>query len=213
MERITKGMGIGAYLDGVISETLKTNLHHKALEEKEKQVSFSSKNSKSGGDSGSQSSDSGGDNDHDGDDEKRDFDSMDDDKSKTMSGDEESLKDEPKVDDVIDKLNSLRSGKSFKDTIVKQRFEEYFNSLSKAEKTAMYAFFKGTAQIVTGDVSGEQATDPEDDADVTMHKGPHVQKKQVKPNVIKKPLPSPEQKSAPKSGAEDTSAPIQVKKK
>ena len=40
------------------------------------------------------------------------------------------------VDDVIDKLNSIRSGKSFKDDAIKKSFEEYFNKIDQAEKIA-----------------------------------------------------------------------------
>ena len=196
-----RGMSIGAHLDDVISETLKQSLHQKALDEKEKQVSLTPKN---------QNNDSGGD-----DDEKRDFDAMKE-PSKTMTDDKESMqKGNIQLDDVVEKLNTIRSGKSFKDSLVTQRFEEYFGSLSDAEKVAMFSFLKGIAQIVTGETEPEQASQPSDKpADVQMKKGPDKQQKQVKPNVIKKaPEPGSTVEKPKKTSGEDTSAPITVKKR
>jgi hypothetical protein len=184
MKKIESGLELGRYLDNVISETMKQALYNKALEEKDKQHG----------------------------DEETNFDSM---QSKTGQDDGgEGAVAEVSLDAVVDRLNSIRSGKSFKDSLIQQRFEEYFKSLSEAERAAMFSFLKGIAQIVTGDLDAKQADEPSKD-NVTMHKGPDMQRKKVDPNVIKKP--SPPENDKPKvdkgSGDEDTRAPIQVKKR
>ena len=125
--------------------------------------------------------------------------------------DKETLeKGEVDVDDVIEKMNSIRSGRSFKDEVVKSNMEQYVDSLSKAEKTALLAFLKAISQIVFGELPAAQAIDPsEKPSDVKMEKGASAQKKTIKPNVIKAQMPQPE-KEAP---AEDTSAPVPISPK
>lgn len=198
--KIEKGVELGAYLDNLISETIKTNINTKTLEEKDKQTALSG--------------DSKGDDDDDSSDANFD-DIKKNQASKTMSDDSDALKGNVKLDDIVNKLNTIRSGKSFKDSVVTQRFNEYFESLSEAEQTAMFAFLKGIAQIVTGEIEPEQAAEPSDDpSNVKMTKGNQDQKKTIKPNVIKTPAPAPGAKPS-KSGVEDTSAPkpIQAKKR
>lgn len=121
--------------------------------------------------------------------------------SKTMaSGDVTS-------DDIVEKLNTIRSGKSFKDAAIKSSLDKYIGELSTAEKTAMFTFLKGLAQIVTGEVEPEAAVEPSDDpAKVKMEKKPSAGKRVV----VKKPVVVKNKPSAPraeKSSVEDTSAP------
>lgn len=183
--RLSTGGSLRAFLNNVISEGVKSALAHKALTEKEKQDQLGSGGS---GDSNSSGdgvddlfgggSDAGGDGEDDGDS----------DSSKTGDDETEKLEDsevEPK--DIVDKLNSIRSGKSFKDDHVKAAMEEYLGSLSKTERVALFAFAKGIAQIVTGEIPAQQAEDPsKDPSDVKMQKGDGPQKVVHKtPNVIK----------------------------
>jgi hypothetical protein len=206
------GVSLGAFLDGVIQETVKSALYQKALQEKEKQAKASAAPTQGGADnSGSTGGDdtdlfgvgdSGGDEGAEGvGDDATTSKTMDDETEKLKQGDVE-----PK--DVIDKLNAIRSGKSFKDDNVSAAMDEYVGSLSKAEKTALLAFLKGIAQIVTGEVPGQQAVEPEDDpAQVSMKKGPEKQKtKHIEPNVIKAAMP----KTKAKTGTEDTSGPVPI---
>ena len=73
---------------------------------------------------------------------------------------------------IIEKLNTIRSGKSFKDSSIKAEMEEYLNDLSKEEKTALFAFLKAISQIVTGEVDAENVVDPgEPPADLSIQKG------------------------------------------
>ena len=130
--------------------------------------------------------------------------------SKTQDAEKEKLKSgeiEPK--DIVDKLNTIRSGKSFKDSQISSKLDEYVKSLSKAEKTALLAFLKGLSQIVTGEIEPEKAVDPSDNpSDVEMKKdlsGPT--KRTIKPTVIKAPE---KEKADKKPSSEDTSGPVPI---
>lgn len=120
------------------------------------------------------------------------------------------------ADEVIEKLNTIRAGKSFKDEKIKSAMELYVNDLDDAEKTALFAFLKGIAQIVGGEVEGKEAIEPSDKpANVTMEKKPSSQKVTIKPNVIKKPSGDEKSKERASKSPEDTTppAPIVAKKK
>lgn len=129
--------------------------------------------------------------------------------SATGKDDQEALKGAVDSDMIVEKINTLRSGKSLNDANIRNKFDQYFNSLSDAEKTAMFAFFKGVAQIVTGEVPAEQAIEPSDSpANVKMQKGPNKQEKHIQPNVIKK-VAEP-QSNVKSAGAENTAPPQRV---
>lgn len=127
---------------------------------------------------------------------------------------------EVETNDVISQLNSIRAGRSFKDSAVAGPMEAYIDKLDAAEKTALYAFLSGLAQIVTGQVSGETATDPSDHpADVEMKKQAAAQPgsnsprtKSVKPNVVgkKQPQQSAASRPKPRSSVEDTTSPTPI---
>ena len=120
------------------------------------------------------------------------------------------------ADEVIEKLNTIRAGKSFKDQNIKTAMESYVSDLDGAEKTALFAFLKGIAQIVGGEVEGKEALEPSDKpANVKMEKKPSSQKVTIKPNVIKKPSAGEKPKEKASKSPEDTTppAPIVAKKK
>jgi hypothetical protein len=120
------------------------------------------------------------------------------------------------ADEVIEKLNTIRAGKSFKDQNIKTAMESYVSDLDDAEKTALFAFLKGIAQIVGGEVKGKEALEPSDKpANVKMEKKPSSQKVTIKPNVIKKPSAGEKPKERASKSPEDTTppAPIVAKKK
>lgn len=204
---LNTGTSLATFLDGVFAEGIKSAYHQRALQEKEKQSQASDGSTDNSGD------DDGGDTDlfsgdGSGDDGGGDQQQQSPPPSKTMDADAEHLKQgnvEPK--DVIDKLNAIRSGKSFKDDRVGAAMDEYVGSLSKAEKVALLAFLKGIAQIVTGEVGGQQADSPDSHpADVEMEKGKKQATKHITPNVIKGVAP----KQKPKGNAEDTSGPVPI---
>lgn len=109
---------------------------------------------------------------------------------------------------VVEKLNSIRSGRSFKDENISAQMQQYFNDLNDNEKLALYAFSKGIAQIVTGDIQGNVAADPSQaNPKVEMtDQGSMKNVRHVKPNIIKKvAAPAPAQ-----AGVENTSAPTPI---
>lgn len=192
----SKVLSLSAAIDAVIQESLKQSLYQNAVDEKEKQKSML----------GEEDEDLFGDakTDDKGDEEKPTS-------SKTADAEKDKLKKgEIETKDVIEKLNSIRGGKSFKDEEISAKLDEYVGSLSKAEKVALLAFLKGLAQIVTGEVEAETATNPADpEPDVKMQKGKEGEKqtKSIKPNVIKTPE---KEKTEKKPSSEDTSAPVPI---
>jgi hypothetical protein len=185
---------VGTVLDNLFEETIKAGMSKATMNEKEKQDEKSDELSLFGDDEGG------------GEEESQEPQEP----SKTVDDSEQNLKGEtPEIDDVVEKLNTIRSGRSLKDDEVMQKFEEYYESLKGAEKTALFAFLEGIGQIVTGDLPAHQATDPEEDGGVKMHKGKKIQKVSIKPNVIQKP--SPPEAKVTSSETEDTTPPAPVK--
>ena len=64
------------------------------------------------------------------------------------------------VDDIVDKLNMLRSGKSTKDNEVRDQLASYWDGLQPGEKQSLYAYLTGLTQIMTAGAVGADATDP-----------------------------------------------------
>ena len=185
---IKTGKSLTKTIDTIIKESIKSQLYKNAVDEKERQQDLLGEE----------------------DDDLFDDDSKKDDaSSKTQDDEKEKLKKgEITADDVVSKLNAIRSGRSFKDEAIAAKLDEYVNSLSKPEKTALFAFLKGLAQVVTGEIEPEAATDPSDaPAKVKMQKGDVEQKKSVKPNVIKVPAKKETEKKASK---EDTTGPVPI---
>lgn len=81
------------------------------------------------------------------------------------------------VDDVIDKLNIVRSGKSTKDSDVKRELEEYVAQFTEEEKTALLAFLEGMGQILTSGIDSSVANDPQDPYALQVQKIPGVEPK------------------------------------
>lgn len=70
--------------------------------------------------------------------------------------------DQPKpfdVDEMIERINLLRSGKTFKDPEVYGQVTSYFKGLSETDKAVIDRFLQSVGQIVTqGDQSQQQST-------------------------------------------------------
>jgi len=197
---LNSAKSVGEYLDGLIEASFKSSLQQRSLKEKEKQAAtgtqLPSNNSGSNANGKPSSAQAGGSGQAPA-------------SSKTMDDEAEKLRAgaiEPA--DIVSKLNAIRAGRSFKEEHVSAAMDQYVNSLSKAEKTALLAFLKGIAQIVTGEVPADQATEPDaDPAAIKMKKGEPAQKmKHIEPNVIK--AQPPKQKAKP--GQEDTSGPVPI---
>lgn len=189
--KIESGKSLSQLIEKIVKESIKSKLHRNAEDEKSKQKEVI----------GEEDDESEG---------TEQSEPQEDTSSKSVDAEKEKLKKgeiEPK--DIVDKLNAIRSGKSFKDDAIASKLDEYVNSLSKAEKVALLAFLKGLSQIVTGEVEAEVATDPADpDPAVKMKKGAgEKQTKSIKPNVIKAPE---KEKTEKKPSSEDTSGPVPI---
>lgn len=113
-------------------------------------------------------------------------------------------------DEVIEKLNTIRSGRSFRDSSVKTELENYINELSTAEKTAFFAFLKAVAGIVTKEIPAEDAVEPSDPApNVTMKKSNPAKSVKFKPKVVVTKKPTEKKEKAP--AEEDTTPPAPIK--
>jgi hypothetical protein len=66
------------------------------------------------------------------------------------------------VDDIIERINTVRSGKSIKDENVRRELDEYVNQFNEDEKTALLAFLEGLGQILTSGIDSVDAADPAD---------------------------------------------------
>ena len=66
-------------------------------------------------------------------------------------------------DALIRAINKLRSGKSTKDSAVRDQAAIYYERLDEAEREVLVMFMKEMAEILTGETEGASAQDPEDD--------------------------------------------------
>lgn len=200
---IRTGALLSEVLGRLVEEGIKADLTRRGLTEKENQDSTATAlmGDAGGGDEGSA--------------DPEDMTS-----SKTMDADSEELRTgEVSFDNIVGKLNAIRSGRSFRDDDIKHAMEAYVKSLKKPERVALLAFLKGIAQIVTGEVPGQQAVDPADpEPAVAMQKNGQKdgaagagagQRKSIKPNVVVR-QPQGEQQKQKKQPTEDTSAPVPV---
>ena len=104
---------------------------------------------------------------------------------------------------IRDELNTIRSGKSLKDSDLKAELEQYVDRLSKEERRVLFTFLKSIGDIMTDVTSGKDAPDPSEPP-VSLD---------VKP--ASSDAPAPKKASPGKTSSkspEDTSAPIKVGK-
>lgn len=190
--KIETGKSLSEMIEKIVKESIKSKLHRNAEEEKSKQNEVL----------GEEDEEASTDTDANAAEAETSSKTVDTEKEKLKKGDVE-----PK--DIVDKLNAIRSGKSFKDDTIASKLDEYVNSLTKAERVALLAFLKGLSQIVTGEVEADAATDPADpDPAVKMKKGAgEKQTKSIKPNIIKAPE---KEKTEKKPSSEDTSGPVPI---
>lgn len=100
------------------------------------------------------------------------------------------------VDDIIEKLNIVRSGRSTKDADVKRELEEYVSQFDEDEKTALVAFLEGLGQILTSGVDSDDAADPQDPYSLQIKKSAGA----TTSNAVKSPTPSAAAAPAPTPG-------------
>lgn len=122
-------------------------------------------------------------------------------------------------DSVVSAINNLRSGKSLRDSSIKQQAQVYYDKLTDDERTTLLVFLKALSDIIAGQVTGQEAQDPSDPpASLKISSGKEGQKSAPEPEPEEPeevPEESPEgEESAPEEepeeGAEDTTPPIKV---
>lgn len=133
---------------------------------------------------------------------------------------EEVTKDEPSsdasktfgasFDALIRAINKLRSGKSTKDSAVRDQAAIYYERLDVPEREVLVMFMKEMAEILTGETDGAAAQDPEDDPlNITVSKS-----KKDTPEKTSKSAEQPEAKKQvdqnKDDAGEDIAPPIRV---
>lgn len=114
-------------------------------------------------------------------------------------------------EDITDKLNSIRAGRSLRDPEIKHNIDKYVNDLNKAERTALLAYLKGIEQIVSGQVVADKAVEPRDpDPSVQMKKTTSDNVRKIKPTIVKNSTHGGHRAS---TSGEDTAPPLPVKVK
>jgi pyruvate dehydrogenase E2 component (dihydrolipoamide acetyltransferase) len=99
---------------------------------------------------------------------------------------------------IVDKLNTIRAGRSFKDKSIAAQMMGYFEKLSDDEKVALYAFLKGLAQIVSGEFTGYKPVSPSDVGAPAAAPGAPAPEGEAAAPAPEAPPPSPPQaKAAP----------------
>lgn len=120
---------------------------------------------------------------------------------------------------IKDKVNTIRSGRSLRDEEIRGELKSYFQDLDAGEKSALYAFLDGIAQVLTAGIEGDQADEPSDPPhNVTMHSDEEEEQHgERRPRKVKQSKPKPKAKPKAKMqkqrGLEDTSPPVAVGKK
>lgn len=182
---------LSSIIDKIVRESMRSTLYQNAVLEKQKQDALTEE------------------------DEDLTDDSSDDSSSKTMDDSKEKMKKgEVSASDVIERLNAIRSGRSFKDEDIASKLEEYVGSLSKPERVALLAFLKGISQVVTGEIPATDAVSPDSNpANIEMKKGEEKKKVSIKPVVVKQPEKKQGEQPNKKAPAEDTSGPVPIKPK
>jgi len=99
------------------------------------------------------------------------------------------------VDMIIDGIDAIRSARSLKKPEVREEFEEYFNSLSSAEKVGLLAFIYGVAETLIGSEEG-RGLDPSEE--------PYNIEISADPTQDASPSKVPREDPRPNTGSTDT---------
>jgi hypothetical protein len=135
----------------------------------------------------------------------------------------EEAEESPSEDDFVDSgvsfdsitraINSLRAGKSLKDSGVKKQAADYYDKLSESERKALFVFLEALSEIITGQIKGKEAQDPSEPP-VSISFSDQEEEEEVEPPSTEEPKEEvseeePEEK-VPEEEQEDTTPPIRV---
>jgi hypothetical protein len=115
-------------------------------------------------------------------------------------------------DALIRAINKLRSGKSTKDSAVRDQAAIYYERLAEPEREVLVMFMKEMAEILTGETDGAEAQDPEDDPlNIKVSKTKEDTPEEVSQSAAPAEKPKAKEKETIKvSAEEDISPPIKV---
>ena len=116
-------------------------------------------------------------------------------------------------DSITRAINSLRAGKSLKDSGVKKQAADYYDKLSESERKALFVFLEALSEIITGQIKGKEAQDPSEPP-VSISFSDQEEEEEVEPPSTEEPEEEvseeePEEK-VPEEEQEDTTPPIRV---
>jgi len=85
--------------------------------------------------------------------------------SQEKSGEQSSpdVPEEITFDDIQDKLNIVRSGKSLDDSKIKDEMKQYLDGMESSERFALFGFLESIGHIVAHEADGKRVKDPDDE--------------------------------------------------
>lgn len=115
-------------------------------------------------------------------------------------------------DSVISAINALRSGRSLRDSSIKQQALDYYDRLDQGERKVLLLFISSLSDILTGEVEGSAAVDPSDpphSATISMGGDEEPQSPPpASPDDLESSAEEEEEEETPPE--EDTTPPIRV---
>jgi hypothetical protein len=117
---------------------------------------------------------------------------------------------EPSFDAMTRAILDLRSGKSVKDSAIETELESYYDRLTDAERYAMIIFLRSLSGILTGKMTGAQATDPSDSPHsitITRSAEAGAPPAEAPPAAPPEATPAPEVPPAPEAPTDLSAAP------
>jgi hypothetical protein len=119
---------------------------------------------------------------------------------------------EPSLEVMRRHINSLRAGKSLKDSTIKKELEVYYDKLSEEERSVLVLFLRELGEILGGTATGADAEDPSGPPlNINFVVGGEEATSDSEPREEEE-IPEEEEEEEPEqsAGEEDTAPPIKV---
>ena len=116
-------------------------------------------------------------------------------------------------DSITRAINTLRSGKSLKDSGIKKQAADYYDKLSDAERKALFVFLEAFSDIISGQVQGKEAQDPSEPPVSISFQGQEEPAEEPAEEPVEEPAedsPEMQAKEPSEEEQEDTTPPIRV---
>jgi hypothetical protein len=112
-------------------------------------------------------------------------------------------------DSVISAINALRSGRSLRDSSVKQQALDYYDRLDTEERKILLLFLNSLSDILTGETDGASAIDPSDPPHSLKISSGEEEQEEI-PSEEAAPIEDEDEDPVEDEEEEDTSPPIKV---